>query len=396
MRVAAELGRPSIGGTSICSTNDAVQALGSFDVILCRNVLIYFRDQVVSRVVGFMRERLRADGALFVGVSESLMRFGNALECEERAGVFLYRKPRALTVPIRVLIVDDSAFVRKVLRELLSQSPEIEVVGIARDGLDALEKVDELKPDVLTLDLMMPNLDGLGVLEALPLEGAPRVIVVSISGTDTELGAAALQAGALDIVRKPTALATDQLYELGDELIRKVKQAAVARPQRFTQAIQTLPVTSLSHTREVIVLGTSTGGPQAITRLLAVLPGSLPVPIVIALHIPAGYTEALAARLDAGSALDVREAEDGMELRPGLAVLARGGAHVRSRSSRHTQLYSGRRASGQCCACPVGRRVVRVGSRHLWQRERSASCSRAWGTTACWAPARFTEPTAKC
>jgi len=232
-------------------------------------------------------------------------------------------------VPIRVLIVDDSAFVRKVLRELLSASPEIEVVGIARDGLDALEKVAELKPDVLTLDLMMPNLDGLGVLEGLPLEGSPRVLVVSISDDETEIGAAALQAGALDIVRKPTALATDQLYEVGDELIRKVKQAASARPQRFEHAVQELPVPTTSRTREVIVLGTSTGGPQAITRLLAALPGNLPVPIVIALHIPTGYTEALAARLDAGSALDVREAHDGIELRPGLAVLARGGAHAR-------------------------------------------------------------------
>jgi len=234
-----------------------------------------------------------------------------------------------LISPIRVLIVDDSAFVRKVLRELLSTTAEIEVVGIARDGLDALEKVAELKPDVLTLDLMMPNLDGLGVLEGLPLEGAPRVIVVSISDGETELGAAALQAGALHIVRKPTALATDQLYELRDELIRKVKQAAVARPQRFNQVVHSPAVLPVSHTREVLVLGTSTGGPQAITHLLAALPGSLPVPMVIALHIPTGYTEALAARLDAASALDVREAANGMELRPGLAVLARGGAHVR-------------------------------------------------------------------
>lgn len=234
-----------------------------------------------------------------------------------------------MTGPIRVLIVDDSAFVRKVLRELLSVSADIEVVGSARDGLDALEKVAELKPDVLTLDLMMPNLDGLGVLEGLPLEGAPRVIVVSVSDGETELGAAALQAGALDIVRKPTALATDQLYEVRDELIRKVKQAAAARPQRFTKGVGKPLPSVVGQTRDVIVLGTSTGGPQAITRVLGALPGSLPVPIVIALHIPSGYTEALAVRLDAGSALDVREAHDGIELRPGLAVLARGGAHVR-------------------------------------------------------------------
>lgn len=244
-----------------------------------------------------------------------------------------------MNAPIRVLIVDDSAFVRKVLRELLSVSPDIEVVGIARDGLDALEKVAELQPDVLTLDLMMPNLDGLGVLEGLPLEGAPRVVVVSISDGETELGAAALQAGALDIVRKPTGLATDQLYEVRDELIRKVKQAAGAHPRRFTQGVEKAPATALSRTHDVIVLGTSTGGPQAITRLLAALPGNLPVPVVIALHIPSGYTEALAARLDAGSALEVREAHDGIELRPGLVVLARGGAHVRLvRHSAHTSV----------------------------------------------------------
>jgi two-component system, chemotaxis family, protein-glutamate methylesterase/glutaminase len=234
-----------------------------------------------------------------------------------------------VTLPIRVLVVDDSAFVRKVLRELLSASAEIEVVGIARDGLEALEKIAELKPDVMTLDLMMPNLDGLGVLQGLPFEGAPRVIVVSVSDSETELGAAALQAGAVDIVRKPTALATDQLYEVREELIRKVKQAAGARSQRFPQLVQRREGLTSDATRGVIVLGTSTGGPQAITRLLAALPGSLPVPVVIALHIPAGYTDALAARLDAGSALEVREAEDGMELRAGLVVLARGGAHVR-------------------------------------------------------------------
>jgi len=231
--------------------------------------------------------------------------------------------------PIRVLVVDDSAFARKVLREVLSGSAGIEVVGTARDGLEALEKVAQLKPDVLTLDLVMPNLDGLGVLDSLPAEGAPRVIVVSVSDADTELGAAALQAGALDIVRKPTALATQRLYELRDELVGKILVAASARSGRTAQIapIEAHPGHARRH--DVIVLGTSTGGPQAITRLLAALPGDLPVPLLIALHIPYGYTEALAARLDAASALTVREAEEGMGLRAGLAVLARGGAHLR-------------------------------------------------------------------
>ncbi len=234
--------------------------------------------------------------------------------------------------PIRVLVVDDSAFARKVLREILSATPGIEVVGAARDGLEALEKIIELRPDVITLDLMMPNLDGLGVLRSLPSEGAPRVIVVSISDGETELGAEALQAGAVDIVRKPTSLATQQLYELREELARKIIIAAGARSQRVSDVSDVATRALRPHSaarHDIIVLGTSTGGPQALTRLLAELPGDLPVPMAIALHIPPGYTEALAARLDKGSSLAVREASEGLELRPGLAVLARGGAHLR-------------------------------------------------------------------
>jgi two-component system, chemotaxis family, protein-glutamate methylesterase/glutaminase len=233
-----------------------------------------------------------------------------------------------VTPKIRVLIVDDSAFARKVLRDMLGASPDIEVVGTARDGLEALEKLAELKPDVMTLDLVMPNLDGLGVLDSLPAEEAPRVIVVSVSDAETELGAAALQAGALDIVRKPTALATQQLYELGDELIRKVRMAALARAPRPLGAAPPAARPHSRHRHDVIVLGTSTGGPQAITRLLAALPGDLPVPLLIALHIPEGYTQALAARLDTTSPLEVREAEAGLVPSAGQAILARGGSHL--------------------------------------------------------------------
>ncbi len=244
-----------------------------------------------------------------------------------------------MTTRIRVLIVDDSAFARKVLRELLTASPDIEVVGIARDGLEALEKIAELSPDVVTLDLMMPNLDGLGVLAALPPQGAPRVIVCSISDAQTELGAAALQAGAVDIVRKPTALATQQLYDLKGELLAKIKAAALARPVRQLAPPSVERGLRAGRRHDIIVIGTSTGGPQAITRLLMAMPADLPVPIAIALHIPAGYTEALAARLDACSAIDVREAQPGLELRPGLAVVARGGTHLRIVKSADTTRF---------------------------------------------------------
>ncbi len=229
---------------------------------------------------------------------------------------------------IRVLIADDSAFARKVLREVLSASPHLEVVGIARDGLEALEKAVELKPDVLTLDLVMPNLDGLGVLAALPQDG-PRVVIVSMAGEDSALGIAALHAGAVDLVHKPTALATDRLYELGDELVNAVRSAAQARNVAHAAAdsIKALRAPATT-TQQILVVGASTGGPQALTRLLKALPANFPAPVALVLHLPPGYTGPFAERLDRECPLDVAEASEGLALRPGLVVVARAGLHL--------------------------------------------------------------------
>jgi two-component system chemotaxis response regulator CheB len=253
-----------------------------------------------------------------------------------------------MSAPIRVLVVDDSAFARKVLREIL-QAASIEVVGIARDGLEALEQIALLKPDVITLDLMMPNLDGIGVLRALPKERAPRVVVVSISNQESELGVEALQAGAVNIVQKPTALATERLYELDSALVRAVKEAALARNVVWRSSGPKLVALPAHCARcELVVLGTSTGGPQALTQLLAMLPKDFPVPIAIALHIPVGYTEELAKRLDRSCEIDVIEAADGMQLRPGLAVLARGGSHLKlSRDKSGLFVQVGREPFGE-------------------------------------------------
>jgi two-component system chemotaxis response regulator CheB len=232
---------------------------------------------------------------------------------------------------IRVLIVDDSAFARKVLREVLTTSPLIEVVGWARDGLDALEKIAELRPDVITLDLVMPNLDGLGVLRALPPEGAPRVVVVSMANEDSDLGVAALQAGAIDLVQKPTALAVDRLYEMSAELIHKVLAASRAHapgPVVITRAVSTRPPARAA-SKSLVVMGASTGGPQALTRLLTALPADFPAPIALVLHIPKGYTEPFANRLNDECALRVVEAAEGTLLRPGLVVVARAGVHLK-------------------------------------------------------------------
>ena len=239
---------------------------------------------------------------------------------------------------IRVLVVDDSAFARKVLRETLSTHPRIQVVDIARDGLEALEKIAELKPDVVTLDLVMPHLDGIGVLQALQAAAAsaPRVIVVSTSDAESELGIKALESGAVDLVHKPTALATDRLYDLAAELLRKVEAAATARPQPPLSILAKPPAPAPARVLSgatagdrVLVIGTSTGGPQALNRLLSALPGDFPLPVALVVHIPPGYTQALARRLDLVSALSVIEAWEGAELLPGQAIVARAGMHLR-------------------------------------------------------------------
>ncbi len=229
----------------------------------------------------------------------------------------------------RVLVIDDSAFARTVLGRLMRASGRIDVVGTARDGRDGLERIAALDPDVVTLDLTMPEVDGLAVLRELQGRSRPRVIVVSISNIDSEIGAEALSLGAIDLITKPTALATDRLHEIGEELIAKVIAAARGYsevvPKREASAVRDATGPRV----DLVMVGTSTGGPQALTRLIAGLPATLAAPVAMVLHIPAGYTKALAARLDNSSPLEVVEAEDGMELRPGLAVLARGGMHLR-------------------------------------------------------------------
>jgi two-component system chemotaxis response regulator CheB len=232
---------------------------------------------------------------------------------------------------IRVLVVDDSAFARKVVRESLQTSPEIDVVGIARDGIDALEKIAELKPDVITLDLVMPNLDGLGVLAALTPAQRSRVVIVSMADGESDIGISALGYGVFDLVHKPTTLAVASLHEIADELVSKVLLAAAQPPARNLDPAVEIPVvpTLLRHSDRVVLIGTSTGGPQALTRLLKAFPADFPAPIAIVLHIPVGYTGPLAERLNSDCAIEVLEATEGLELRPGRAVLAQAGIHLR-------------------------------------------------------------------
>ena len=234
---------------------------------------------------------------------------------------------------VRVLVVDDSAFVRKVVRQMLSRSPFVEVVGAARDGDEALELVERLRPDVVTLDLNMPQSDGLDFLRKQMARHPVPVIVLSIASVGGEQVMQALDAGAVDVVQKPTALATDRVLEIANDLVAKVKAAARARvgPVLPNAAVDSpVPVTGFPRAirTDVVVIGVSTGGPQALKQLVPRFPPDFPVPVAMVLHMPVGYTELFARSLGAVSRLKVAEAREGDVLQPGSALLAPAGYHL--------------------------------------------------------------------
>ena len=268
---------------------------------------------------------------------------------------------------VRVLVVDDSAYVRKVIRQMLSRSPFLEVVGAARDGREALELAAELKPDVITCDLIMPELDGVGFIKAQMARRPVPIVVVSVASESGELVLAALDAGAVDFVQKPTALATDRLLEIADELIEKVKAAAAARPAAIaTVPPAALPRPAAARSVDIVVIGISTGGPQALKRLIPRLPAELPVPIAIVLHMPVGYTELYARKLNEQSALHVLEAQGGEVVDKGQRVSRAG--RPSPDAAPHVGRRRGdapRRAAARHAVPPVGRRAVSVGRRRL-------------------------------
>jgi len=237
---------------------------------------------------------------------------------------------------LRVLVVDDSALVRKAITDALSADPEIEVVGSACDAYVAREKIARLDPDVLTLDLEMPRMDGLTFLRILmqhhPL---PVVVVSSLAQAGSQAALDALEAGAVDVLAKPDG--TMSIGTLGERLAFHVKAAAQSahfRPRRAeVPAAPAAPVAPAAAPavragdRQLIVIGGSTGGIEALRTVLPRFPLGLP-PIAVVQHISAHFSRAVAERLDAISSLDVREAGQGDVLRPGMCVLAPGDAHL--------------------------------------------------------------------
>lgn len=232
---------------------------------------------------------------------------------------------------IRVLVVDDSAVVRQVLSKELSREPDIEVVGTATDPYVARDKIVQLKPDVLTLDIEMPRMDGLTFLRKLMAHfPMPVVIVSSLTAAGGELALEAMDAGAVEVMCKPGAA-----YKLGDlsvDLTDKIRAAAKAKVSKSNVdgVKKRPPIKRLSLSRttnKVIAIGTSTGGTEALRHVLPQLPGNTPG-IVIVQHMPEKFTRSFANSLNDASEIFVKEAEDGDRVAPGKALLAPGGYHM--------------------------------------------------------------------
>ena len=235
---------------------------------------------------------------------------------------------------IRILVVDDSAFARKVVREMLATSPLVEVVGSARDGQEALELAASLQPDLVICDLHMPTLNGVEfVRQQMRVRPLP-ILILSAAAEDAAEVFEALSAGAVNVVKKPSALATDDLRGVRDELIEKLKEATQAMTASLASVAPTLPssiVVSRSANAPkfaIVVIGISTGGPQALRRIMPLFPRDFPVPIAIVLHMPIGYTALYAEKLNELCALQVKEAAEGDSVLPGHVLLAPAGRHL--------------------------------------------------------------------
>jgi two-component system, chemotaxis family, protein-glutamate methylesterase/glutaminase len=253
--------------------------------------------------------------------------------------------------PIRVLIVDDSALMRQMLSELLSADPEIAVVGVAADPLAAREKIKALNPDVLTLDIEMPHMDGLAFLEKImTLRPMPVVMVSSLTQKGADAALRALEIGAVDYVGKPTIDLRSSLPALAAELIAKVKQAATARvrPMRRDALPSGTKGPGYSATVKIVAIGASTGGVEALHAVLGAMPADSPA-ILVAQHMPQAFTASFARRLDKCCAVSVAEASDGARVLPGHVYVAPGNQHlelVRSGASYQCRLHDGDLVSG--------------------------------------------------
>ena len=265
----------------------------------------------------------------------------------------------------RILVVDDSAFMRKLISDMLNKHPMMEVIGIARNGKDAVEKVRDLQPDVLTMDIEMPVMNGLEalkfIMDQMPV---PVVILSSTTKHNTENAVLAIEYGAVDVIAKPGGAISLNLHEIEKEIVEKVFAASNVVIQTLTRQItmtqkryatttsnqnqanesrsaSIFPIQTVSIpkkktliAKKFVIIGTSTGGPRALQEVITRFPAEFQYPILIVQHMPPGFTKSLAERLNGLSEIVVKEAEHGELIENGTAYIAPGGLHLKFEKSR--------------------------------------------------------------
>jgi two-component system chemotaxis response regulator CheB len=234
---------------------------------------------------------------------------------------------------IRVLVIDDSAFSRQAITGMLETSPLVEVVGIARDGEEALRKVFELEPDVVTLDLEMPRMDGFTFLRLVMSRRPTPVLVISGRAGEEDVFKA-LEFGAVDFIAKPTPRATPELINIEMELIRKIHAIRELRIDKVRERLSTMPTmtprfpAAEAALQRLVVIGASTGGPAALMQIFGAFPEAPDCAFLVAQHMPRGFTRGFAERIDRLTPLRAAEAQGGEEPALGAVLVAKGGCHL--------------------------------------------------------------------
>ncbi|GAB6098128.1 chemotaxis response regulator protein-glutamate methylesterase [Halanaerocella petrolearia] len=247
---------------------------------------------------------------------------------------------------IEVLVVDDSAFMRKVVSELLEEDRQIKVIDKARNGVDALRKVEKYNPDVITLDVEMPKMNGLEFLQRLMTKKSiPVLMLSSVTTKGSEITIKALELGAFDFIPKPSGSISLDIDKVKEDLIKKVKLAAQSRVRKKLkqqikrdkdkEEVEKVKQQQFSQKKDktnqddnLVVIGASTGGPRALKEVVSNLPANLNAAVLIVQHMPAGFTSSLAQRLNKLSPLTVKEAQEGDKLEKGVALVAPGDYHM--------------------------------------------------------------------